>query len=84
MAQLHVPILVNWNDIKNHMEKHDIVEVVRCKECKHRPSDPKGNNYGQDLVFPCGDYKCPCRCDDSWYSWMPKDDWFCANGERSE
>ena len=17
-----------------------------------------------------------------WYSWMPKDDWFCANGER--
>ena len=19
---------------------------------------------------------------DYWYSWMPEDDWFCANGER--
>ena len=59
-------------------------DLVRCKDCKHRPIDLGGKNYGQDLVFPDGDYKCPCRCEDPWYSWMPKDDWFCANGERSE
>ena len=61
----------------------DVVPVVRCKDCKHRPIDTGGHNYGQDLLFP-DDYKCPCRCEDQWYSWMPRDDWFCANGERSE
>ena len=61
----------------------DAVPVVRCKDCKHRPIDTGGHNYGQDLLFP-DDYKCPCRCEDQWYSWMPRDDWFCANGERSE
>lgn len=59
------------------------VPVVRCKDCKHRPIDTGGHNYGQDLLFP-DDYKCPCRCGDQWYSWMPGDDWFCANGERRE
>lgn len=34
MAQLHVPILVDWDDIKDHMAKSDIVEVVRCKDCE--------------------------------------------------
>ena len=53
-------------------------EIVRCKDCVHRP---KGTN-NHDLEFP--DYVCPCQCDDFWYNWMPKDDWFCANGERSE
>lgn len=61
----------------------DAVPVVRCKDCKHRPIDTGGHNYGQDLFFP-DDYKCPCRCGDQWYSWMPGDDWFCANGERRE
>ena len=53
-------------------------EIVRCKDCVHRP---KGTNK-HDLEFP--DYVCPCQCDDFWYSWMPKDDWFCANGERRD
>lgn len=61
----------------------DAKPVVRCKDCKHRPIDTSGHNYGPDLLFP-DDYKCPCRCEDSWYSWMPEDDWFCANGKRSE
>ena len=65
------------------IRKVDAVPVVRCKDCKHRPIDTGGHNYGQDLFFQ-DDYKCPCRCEDQWYSWMPKDDWFCANGERSE
>ena len=58
--------------------------VVRCKDCKHRPIDTGGHNYGQDLFFPDENNVCPCQCDDQWYSWMPGDDWFCANGERRE
>ena len=58
----------------------DAVEVVRCKDCKYRPI-----SYGDehDLCFP-EEYRCPCQCDDNWYSWMPKDDFFCARGERKE
>lgn len=41
MAQMHVPILVDWDDIKDHMAKSDIVEVVRCKDCKHLFEDNK-------------------------------------------
>ena len=59
----------------------DAVPVVRCKDCKHRPIDTGGHNYGQDLFFPDED-ECPCQCGDQWYSWMPSDDWFCPNGER--
>lgn len=62
----------------------DVVPVVRCKDCKHRPIDTGGHNYGQDLFFPDEDNVCPCQCGDQWYSWMPGDDWFCANGERVE
>ena len=61
----------------------DAVPVVRCKDCKHRPVDMGCHNYGEELLFP-DDEVCPCQCGDPWYSWMPKDDWFCANGERSE
>ena len=58
----------------------DAVEVVRCKDCKYRPI-----SYGDehDLCFP-EEYHCPCQCDDNWYSWMPKDDFFCARGERRD
>ena len=53
--------------------------IVRCKDCIHRPT---GDQYKHNLEFPDSDYKCPCQCEDFWYSWMPKDDWYCANGER--
>ena len=74
------------DDVKAELEEAptiDAVPVVRCKNCKHRPIDTGGHNYGQDLFFP-DDEVCPCQCGDPWYSWMPKDDWFCANGERRE
>ena len=62
----------------------DAVLVVRCRDCKHRPTD---NRYMDDMTgfaieFPDG--KCPCQCDDGWYNWYPDDDWFCANGERRD
>lgn len=65
----------------------DAVEVVRCKDCKYRPYLPEGcdpnGSGGIDLVFPDElSFKCPCQCDDSWYSYIPEDDWFCGNGKR--
>lgn len=46
----------------------DAVEVVRCKDCKHRYHS----------------VECPCQSNDHFYSWMPADDWFCKKGERKE
>ena len=54
----------------------DAISVVRCKDCKHRPTGEDRD----DLEFP--DDKCPCKCEDYWYSWKPLDNWFCGNGER--
>lgn len=55
-------------------------EIIRCKDCKHKPS---GSGVNRDILFP--DEVCPCQCeDDYWYSWMPKDNWFCGSGERWE
>lgn len=57
---------------KIHIES----EIIRCEDCKHKPTlDEDG-----ELNFPT--YRCPCQCEDYYYSWMPKDDWFCGNGER--
>lgn len=63
----------------------DCDELVRCKNCKHRPKknedeDEEYDGWGFGLSFP--DRRCPCQCDDGWYNWMPPDDWFCGNGER--
>lgn len=54
-------------------------EIVRCKDCKHKPS---GDGVNHRITFP--DERCPCQCDDYWYSWLPDDDWFCGNAERRE
>jgi hypothetical protein len=63
----------------------DAVQVVRCKDCKHRPKEPNFKTYenGFDIEFP--DSKCPCKCSgDEYYSWYPEDDWFCADGRRRD
>lgn len=62
----------------NQLPSVDAVEAVRCKDCKYKPV---GTGCNHDLEFPVH-YKCPCECEDYWYSWMPKDDFFCGNGER--
>ena len=74
----------------------DAVEVVRCKDCKYKPhlrdavneDDAERLKHGYydgfDLRFPT-EGKCPCQIlDDEFYSWIPKDDWFCAGGERRD
>ena len=64
----------------------EAVLMVRCKECKHRPvkEDADGEDFGFNIVAPEGSSLCPCLVDDGWYSWMPKDDFFCGYGERED
>ena len=59
-------------------------EIIRCRECKHRPKfvEPEDEDDRGYLLFP--DNKCPCRCEDEWYNWMPRKDWYCGNAEREE
>lgn len=52
-------------------------EIIRCKDCKHKPFDGKNGR----IEFPVGS-KCPCKCEDDYYDWKPDADWFCANAER--
>ena len=35
MAKMSVPILVDVESIRDYLAKADIVEVIRCKDCKH-------------------------------------------------
>ena len=60
------------------------INIVFCKECKHRPvkEDASGEDYGFNIIAPNGDERCPCLVEDGWYSWMPKDNFFCGYGER--
>ena len=63
----------------------DAAPVVRCRDCKHRPTDNRVRDddpTGLAIEFP--DSRCPCQCEDGWYNWYPNDDWFCANGERRD
>lgn len=57
-------------------------EIIRCKDCKHKPHIEGEFESGFDIEFPDGN--CPCQCEDGWYNWIPEDDWFCANAERKE
>lgn len=62
----------------------DVVEVVRCKDCIHRPSRIYGaedEREGLNLEFP--DDWCPMQCEDGWYNRMPSDDFFCGYGEET-
>ena len=56
--------------------------VVRCKDCKHRPIKPADYENGFDLQFP--DNECIAQCDDGWYSWYPHDNWYCWRAERKD
>ena len=38
-AKLTVPILVDMDSIRDYLAQHDIVEVVRCKDCEKWQED---------------------------------------------
>lgn len=62
------------------------IDIIFCKECKHRPAkeDVDGEDFGFNIIAPEGSSRCPCLVEDGWYSWMPKDNFFCGYGERKE
>ena len=75
MAQMHVPILVDWDDIKDHMAKSDIVEVVRCKDCVYYERFNE-NEYYCDAIYR------DLSGDDEGVCFEPPQDHFCAYGIR--
>lgn len=59
-----------------------VIELVTCKECKHRPIDPYNEYCGHNILFP--DCVCPCQCVDPFFNYMPDDEWYCGSGEKKE
>lgn len=56
----------------------DVVEVVRCKDCKYYDYEIRQLNL--DDIDNC-EHK-PSDCTLYWYKHKP--DWYCADGERRE
>ena len=65
----------------NNIPSVDTVEIVRCRDCVHRPYVPEGKKY---ITTDDDTELCPFVCDDSWYSSLVPDDGFCHLGERRE
>lgn len=77
---------VDLETVDKVLSELEYVRVVRCKDCIHKPYvvDVFHASYG-DIPVLESNGKCPCiNADDYFYSHMPDDDWFCANGERRE
>ncbi len=72
--------VIRWVEDYEEIDKDRL--LIRCKDCKHRPTKPAQYENGFDLDFP--DEKCPCKCEDGYYSWYPADNWYCASAERKE
>ena len=69
-AKLAVPILLEWKDIEAYMAQHDIVEVVRCKDCKHY-------QFADNRAFGMPVKMC------EWFGFEDvDDDDFCSRAER--
>jgi hypothetical protein len=69
-------------------------ELIRCKDCKHRPHKNK-DGYTmpprvQVGVYAWGEPKydddetCPYVCEDRWYSRIPNDEQYCDRAEPKE
>ena len=64
----------------------DYVEVVRCRDCKHKPTITKTGVWGaEDENGELEDYACPFLVyEDNYYNRMPNEDDFCSRAERKE
>ena len=70
-----------------------VSELIRCKDCKHRPHADKYSHIMPPIV-QVGVYEgepeydddmtCPYVCDDGWYSRVPADEQYCDRAERRE
>ena len=76
MARLTVPIVVNLDEIKEYLENNDIVEVVRCKDCKY--SIENVHSTSPNYKYFCEKTSAHSHID------YHSENWFCADGERKE
>ena len=75
----------NVEKIVGSIPAADVVPVVRCKDCKYKPTAPEGITAGYQVDFPDElNNPCPCNCEDGWYSEKPSDNFFCAYGARMD
>ena len=55
MAKMSVPILVDAESIRDYLAKADIVEVIRCKDCKYSVDEYNDGecycDYEKDLRY---------------------------------
>ena len=70
--RMKVPILVDMDEIRAYLEQNDIVEVVRCRDCKHWICNPNTEEWG----------KCKWISDEQFDVVMNDDD-YCSYGERA-
>jgi hypothetical protein len=69
-------------------------ELIRCRECKHRPHKNKDGYIMpprvQVGVYAWGepeyddDETCPYVCEDRWYNSVPDDEQYCDRAEPKE
>lgn len=57
-TNLTVPIIINWKDIEEYMAQHNIVEVVRCENCKWRNKTGRCTYIAQIYPFVAKDHFC--------------------------
>ena len=69
MAKITVPIVIDWDNIKKMLDEHDIVEVVRCRDCKYCLN-------GDPHELWCNGHGSPAR--------LTTNEDFCSHGERGE
>lgn len=71
--------LMQSDSIEEVLNRQPTIEVVHCKECKHRPKQ----DINGEIVAPkrkrVADWSCPCIRDGIC---ITDDDFFCKAGER--
>lgn len=56
-AKLTVPLLLEWKDIEAYMAQHDIVQVIRCRDCKWFEGIAEyGNCFNLEIRAGVNDY----------------------------
>lgn len=65
--------------LKQSIDTMPTIEVVRCKECKHRPKRDINGEIEVPKSKRVADWSCPCIHDGIC---ITDDDFFCKRGER--
>ena len=72
MAKATIPVLIDWNSIKDYMAQNDVIQVIRCKDCKFSMSGI--DKYNERYIL--------CQLHERSYGVI--DDGFCSWAERKE